>query len=199
VRINTFRLPYKKRLCARILWVRRKKTGLKMICSRCGQHVAGREDSRKSASGKCGICGALSTRRRWWWRPTGWSAHAAGYGPSGAVAEQSALQQALRGGNGAGVRECGGAPGGAAHGAGREHGMSHRSTLFGAMGRQAAPATAKHNSLSIGQYRASRPGICGNHGIQSNLKSVTCGFYWPLKSSNPPLCHPFQRLASHTF
>ena len=22
------------------LWVRRKKTGLKLICSRCGQHVA---------------------------------------------------------------------------------------------------------------------------------------------------------------
>ena len=48
----------------------------------------------------------------------------------GAVAEQGALQQALRGGSGAGVRERGGTPGGAAYGASGEHGMSHRSALF---------------------------------------------------------------------
>src|SRR5579864_6679232 len=60
----------------------------------------------------------------------------------GAVAEQGALQQALRRIGGAGLRERGGTPGGEADGTGGEHGASDRFALLGALGRQAAPATA---------------------------------------------------------
>src|SRR5580765_2044898 len=59
-----------------------------------------------------------------------------------ATAEQSAIQQALRGSGGASLRECGGAPGSASHGSAREHRASYRSAVLGAMACEATQATA---------------------------------------------------------
>src|SRR4029077_1545683 len=63
-------------------------------------------------------------------------------GEGGPVAEQGALQQTLRGGGGTSLRERGGTPGGATDGFGCKYGAGHRSALRGAMGGEAAPATA---------------------------------------------------------
>jgi len=121
------------------LWVRRKKAGLKLICSRGGQHVpAGRihEVCEREVRDlpcfeyvttvvvetyrvKCPGCGIRAER--------------VAQLPSKAPYSKR-FEEAV----GSGLRECGGAPGGATHGSGREHGTSHRSALFGAMGREAA-------------------------------------------------------------
>src|ERR1700687_1107170 len=63
-------------------------------------------------------------------------------GEDGAVTFQGAVQQALRGSRGAGVRERVGTSSGPTDGTGREHGTSHGSALLGAMGSETAPAAA---------------------------------------------------------
>src|SRR5450631_2492227 len=117
------------------LWVRRKKTGLKLICSRCGQHVAAgmiHEVCEREVRDlpcfeytttvvvetyrvKCPRCGIRAEK----------------------VAQlPSKAPYSKRFEEAAGMRECGGAPGGAAHGSGREHGTSHRSAVPGALGSE---------------------------------------------------------------
>src|ERR1700731_1755349 len=63
-------------------------------------------------------------------------------GEDGAVAFQGAVQQALRGSPGAGVRCRVDASSGTPAGTGGEHGTSHGSAVFGALGSQAAAAPA---------------------------------------------------------
>jgi len=52
------------------LWVSRKKTELKLICSGCGQHVPAsriQEISQREVRD----LHVSSTRRRWWWKRIG--------------------------------------------------------------------------------------------------------------------------------
>jgi len=52
------------------LWVSRKKTELKLICSGCGQHVPASRIQEISQR-EVGDLHVSSTRRRWWWKRIG--------------------------------------------------------------------------------------------------------------------------------
>ena len=125
------------------LWVRRKKTGLKLICSRCGQHVPAARIHEvcerevrdlpcfeytttvvvETYRVKCPRCGIRAER-------VAQLPSKAPYSKRfeeavGQACESAAVRQVAR-----------------AYGLGREHGTSHRSALFGAVGREATPVTA---------------------------------------------------------
>ena len=115
------------------LWVRRKRGNRKLVCSGCGRKLTEACDIYQREVRdlpwseyrttvvielyrvRCPDCGVKTEKVT-------------------AVAQQGAVQQALRRGGGAGLRECSGATGGAAVWAGGQHGARHRSALSGALG-----------------------------------------------------------------
>src|SRR5450432_338927 len=86
-------------------------------------------------------------------------------GEDGAVAFQGAVQQALRGSRGAGVRERVGTSSGTTDGTGGEHGTSHGSAVLGTMGSEAAAATAATDGSGRNLRRQARQIPDG--GVQS--------------------------------
>jgi ribosomal protein S27AE len=148
------------------LWVRRKKTGLKLICSRCGQHVAaGRihEVCEREVRDlpcfeytttvvvetyrvKCPRCGIRAEKVAQLPSKAPYSKRfeeAVGQACESAAARQVGRQM----------------------GDGREHGASHRSALSGAMGCQAAPDAAPTNGG--GRNLSGQEGQVPHGGVQS--------------------------------
>ena len=115
------------------LWVRRKRGNRKLECSGCGRKFSDAYDMQRAGGAGPSLESSSDHRAH-----RGVSGEMSGLRSKGregaAAAEQGAVQQALRGRGGAGVRERGGAPGGAAVRAGREHGTRDRPAVPGAVG-----------------------------------------------------------------
>src|SRR5476649_1038354 len=103
-------------------------------------------------------------------------------GEDGAVAFQGAVQQALRGSRGVGVRERVGTSSGTTDGTGGEHGTSHGSAVFGTMGSEAAAGPAATDGS--GRNLPGQEGQVPDGGMQSG--NGRAAVVWPGAQEGEP-------------